>query len=462
MKRLLALHRYLGIAVGWIMLLWCLSGFVMLYVDYPSVDVDEALSLLPTFDMTECCRMPPGADASEWQAVDIEMLGPLPVLRARRHAGSYAMFDLANGRPLDKINRQSASNLIAALAEPPPGATMAHREVFTDQWTVAGEFDTHRPLYRFDFADEAGTSWYLSSATGQLVQSTTANERFWNRLGAVIHWLYPTALRKHAFAWSQLIIWLSVAGTFLVAIGLYVGIRRIVDTKSAPHGRWHLVHHYAGLVFGLFTLAWIASGLLSMNPAGLLQGRSFSAEQHAIAGRMLSGADIAAELPALRAAPSNEFVRISASLYAGEFAWIGWRRNGDTQRLSGATDLDVKRLERHLPSIRPAVDLEEAGMLANEDGYFYGDERRRQLPVYRVRYADGERLYLDRTSGELLLGVDAGRRGYRWFFNAVHSGDFAAWSRDGPLRNFIMILLLAGVTLGSATGIYLGYRRIVD
>lgn len=462
MKRLLTLHRYLGIAVGWLMLLWCLSGFVMLYVDYPSVNSDEALLVLPTLNLAECCRTPPIAAEYNWQSADIEMLGALPVLRARQPAGTYAIYDLSNGRQLDEIDRRTASRLVANLAGATPSAVMAYRHVLRDQWTVAGEFDAHRPLHRFDFADQAGTNWYLSAATGQLVQSTTAKERFWNQLGAVIHWLYPTALRKHALAWSQLVIWLSLAGTFLVSIGLYVGIRRVVDVSPVTYRRWHLVHHYAGLVFGLFALAWIVSGLLSMNPAGMLEGRSFSAEQRAIAGRMLSGAEIAAELPTLRVAPSNEFVRISASLFGGEFAWIGWRRNGATQRLSGPPDVDVERLERHLPNIRPGADIKEAGMLENEDTYFYGDERRRQLPVYRVSYADGERLYLDRTSGELLLGVDAGRRGYRWFFNALHSGDFAAWSRDGPLRNFFMIVLLAGVTLGSATGVYLAYRRIVD
>ncbi|MCE7796181.1 hypothetical protein LWE61_06340 [Sphingobium sufflavum] len=32
---LIILHRWLGVVVGAIMTLWCLSGFVMLYADYP-------------------------------------------------------------------------------------------------------------------------------------------------------------------------------------------------------------------------------------------------------------------------------------------------------------------------------------------------------------------------------------------------------------------------------------------
>ena len=34
---LLFVHRYLAVAVGLLMALWCLSGFVMLYQPYPEL-----------------------------------------------------------------------------------------------------------------------------------------------------------------------------------------------------------------------------------------------------------------------------------------------------------------------------------------------------------------------------------------------------------------------------------------
>ena len=35
-KSLIVLHRYLGVVLGVIMTVWCLSGFVMMYQGYPS------------------------------------------------------------------------------------------------------------------------------------------------------------------------------------------------------------------------------------------------------------------------------------------------------------------------------------------------------------------------------------------------------------------------------------------
>ena len=36
-RLILLLHRYLGIAVGALMVMWCLSGIVMMYVSYPAL-----------------------------------------------------------------------------------------------------------------------------------------------------------------------------------------------------------------------------------------------------------------------------------------------------------------------------------------------------------------------------------------------------------------------------------------
>ncbi len=37
MRTILIVHRYLGVAIGLVMTLWCLSGFVMMYRGFPAV-----------------------------------------------------------------------------------------------------------------------------------------------------------------------------------------------------------------------------------------------------------------------------------------------------------------------------------------------------------------------------------------------------------------------------------------
>ena len=84
-RLLLLIHRYLGIALGLIVALWCLSGFVMMYVQYPDLDEQAYLAGLPALDLDDCCIANPEV-LEQLDGIDefsIEMLAGRPVLRAR-------------------------------------------------------------------------------------------------------------------------------------------------------------------------------------------------------------------------------------------------------------------------------------------------------------------------------------------------------------------------------------------
>ncbi|MFL2553818.1 MAG: hypothetical protein ACJ0S4_03875 [Candidatus Rariloculaceae bacterium] len=57
-KFLFLLHRYLGIALGLIISLWCLSGFVMMYVQFPDLTNEDQLQGLNDLDLSSCCVLP--------------------------------------------------------------------------------------------------------------------------------------------------------------------------------------------------------------------------------------------------------------------------------------------------------------------------------------------------------------------------------------------------------------------
>ena len=48
-------HRWLGIALGVVMLAWFVSGMVMLYVGYPKLTHEERLAGLPALPAQGCC-----------------------------------------------------------------------------------------------------------------------------------------------------------------------------------------------------------------------------------------------------------------------------------------------------------------------------------------------------------------------------------------------------------------------
>jgi PepSY-associated TM region len=136
-----------------------------------------------------------------------------------------------------------------------------------DQWTVAGEFDYDRPLFRYSLDDAAGTEVYVSSRSGKVVLTTTRSVRVANYLGSIPHWIYPAPLRHHAQVWLALVWWLSLLGTIGAAIGVIIGVVKLgiaIRDRAWPYRGLQAWHHALGLIFGPFILMWIFSGFLSL------------------------------------------------------------------------------------------------------------------------------------------------------------------------------------------------------
>jgi len=471
MRWLILLHRYLGIAIGWLVVLWCLSGVVMMYVTFPDVTTAERARLLPELDLERCCTVDPLFGGIGVDGAHVEMLGDEPVMRVTDDFGRVWTLGLADGRFIDALDEAAIRSAAAALAASLPGAAPRYLgTVDRDQWTVTAAFDRHRPLHLFALDDPAGTLWYFSSTTGELVQASTRAERFWNWLGSVPHWLYPTLLRQNGPLWIKVVIATSLVGLFLTAIGLYIGIARLKRRRS---GRWSpyrglaLWHHWLGLAFGVLTLTWLGSGLLSVNPWGLLEPSGAFAERENLRGAVLDVEDLRRWAAALaRTEPPAGIVRLELAPFGGRIGVIAHDADGRATRLDAETlspaPLDVSELERAAGTLVPGVPIASAELVSTEDAYYFSHHAKRPLPVYRVILADEPetRYYIDPTSGRLLLKVDAAQRGYRWLFEGLHRLDFAAPMRVRPLWDVLMIVLLAGVTGVSATGTWMGIRYL--
>jgi hypothetical protein len=459
MRALIVAHRYVGITAGVLMLIWCLSGIVMIYVPYPELSATVRLQHLPLIDWRGCCvswAVP--ADDAGVSDFAIEMLGARPVLRVR--AQGTTLVDLSNGQVLPQLSATEAQTVAAAFD---PAAGQSHRPqlkgllVEGDQWTVSGQYSAARPLYLFSLADPEGTALYVSAVTGEVVQVTTSSQRFWSWLGAIPHWLYFTWLRRDARLWSQIVIWTSLTGCVLTLLGLYIGLAALLRSRD---GRWPpyrgvlIWHHLAGLVFGLFLLSWAASGLLSMNPWGFLDSDSASAVKE-LAGTPIKGAQVKAAVGALRALPG--IVAVSAAPLAGRLYLTVTRQDGSRSRLDAVGhaappgDADWAQIAQRL-GLRPPERL------ASGDAYFNAPG-----PVYRMVSDDAERTryYFDPATASLLASFDSNGRWYRWLFQGVHTLDFAPVLRAHPLRDVLLMLLLTGAAATAATGTYMGWRRLV-
>src|SRR5262252_2925410 len=132
-------HRYLGISVGILMLLWFASGIVMMYVGFPRLTEQDRVSVLAPIPWQACCRVADGLipDDQQFYRVQVESLLGTPVLRLRRPPRPDALIDLAEGVGVRGINIGDAQAIAldAAARVIGPASLAAAETIDDDQWT---------------------------------------------------------------------------------------------------------------------------------------------------------------------------------------------------------------------------------------------------------------------------------------------------------------------------------------
>src|ERR1700685_996258 len=115
MIRLLFLtHRYLGIGVGTLMVMWCLSGVVMMYHSYPDLDEGRRLHNLVPIIWDGCCKISEEAlaDDESVEELQLEMVAGTPMLQVRgRHVSR--VIDLRTGLAIDRVSAAQATQVVA-------------------------------------------------------------------------------------------------------------------------------------------------------------------------------------------------------------------------------------------------------------------------------------------------------------------------------------------------------------
>jgi uncharacterized iron-regulated membrane protein len=466
-------HRYLGVVIGLLMLMWFVSGIVMMYVPYPRISEAERLGIASPISWQACCRFGEGTLGDNQQVLRAQIESHLgtPALRLRAPGQLDTLVDLAQGARVaidaDTARKAALEALPRILGK--AATIVAEDKRPIDQWTI-GRYFRDRPLYRFDLDDADRTILYVSGTTGNVVVWITQMQRFWNWIGTIPHFLYFVDLRVNGPLWSQTVIWTSLVGTFLTVVGLVLGIaqfKRGSGGRLSPYRGWFYWHHVAGLVFGIVTLTWVMSGLFSMNPWGFLESRS-RGEASLVLGPAIKGSEIKASLEALHMRPLEaNVVSLTSAPLAGRLYWLATYQDGTVKRLDAAgnvTPPSTADLAAAAERIAGGAGIAEQGMMQGEDDYYFSRRRRDDvtLPAYRVILNDEEqtRYYLSPETGELLARADATNRMSRWLFSGLHHINFFEWLRWRPLWDVVVLTLMLGGLGVTATGCWLAIRRI--
>jgi hypothetical protein len=480
LRVLVGVHRWLGVVLGALVVAWFLSGFVMLWHGMPALAPRERLEALPRLDLDSARVDPAEALARldlEPDALTVGMLQSRPVYRVVVRGRPIAIY-ADTGAVFQGMSRARALELASQHLDGGAASGWRHHRIEApDQWTLQSR--ALLPMHRFAFEDPARSVVYVSERTGEVALVTDRGSRRWGFLGPVVHWVYFTPIRRHSSLWLQGMIGASLAGVVLVASGLAWGAFTWLRRRRSPYQGWLRWHHTAGLVFGLVALAWMLSGLLSLDPWEWHPGTSPSSAQRAAArggGPNLERATLERLRTALEALAGAEAPR---ELEVGGF-------DGDTFVLARGTTRSGSRLVAWLsdPAAGPApprqrAELEAAARralpdhrpvatdwLERGDAYYYartyGEGGRRPLPVLRVRFDDRQAtaLYVDPLTGSLLHREQRSTRVNRWLYHGLHSWDHP-WLLERPVaRIALMVTLLCGGLLVGASALVPGCRRL--
>lgn len=470
MRALTWFHRWLGVATCVVFAMWFASGAVLLFKPFPFFPHDAQLAVEPAIDLASIRISPAtawavggGGDGGE----DLRLVqrGDVPAYILTDSNKTVAM-DAQTGQLLPPLQPAEAT----AIGRRAVGAGVAGPAFHYDQWVVHNRFDPWRPFYRLDVPDKAGTQYYLSASTGEILQRTERAERGWNWVGAVLHWVYLTPLRSSFTAWDRTVWMLSFTAMLVAVAGIIVGLTRMLAARRQRNRRWTFFrlrwmrwHHLLGLVAGWFLLAWVFSGWLSMDHDRIFfDGRMTSEQQLRYAGISYPAALQTIDIGRI---PHNmAFREIRFSVAGGSAIVSAWDAGGQVRAYRGdgsaANAADIVGIARRgLEAAWGSGEGADAGMVAAND-LFLLTEGWPATAALISGHGNRPDIYIDSATGRVLTVMNASRKTRAWLYYGLHTYKYPGLVDHPDLRRAIMLVPLSLGFLFAITGVVIGIKRL--
>ena len=475
-QALIFVHRWLGVALSLLFLLWFPSGFVMMYWDYPSVRPADRLAHLTPLDPATI-RFSPAEAAAKAEldapgAVHLTTFAGRPIYRfgGRNSAVVYA----DTGEEQIEISQDDVARIAQMWSGQSVKTARVEAVEQADLWTLQDRIPDLQPLWKFSWPD--GQQLYVSQANGDVIQYTTTSSRLGAYFGAIPHWLYFTPLRRNGPMWSRVVIWASGVATFAALLGMIVGVWMYSPSKrykrggaptSIPYSGWKRWHTIAGLLAGAGAVTWAFSGMLSMEPFPQREGADRNGPRifQALRGRALldrfAGKDARAALTELAGLPVKD---LEFASIAGEPAYFATIAPGDTRivPVNGAPSaaVDTGRIIDIVTRVSQSFGGASVRVVDRYDRYYLDRHHVAPLPVVLVELndADHTRYYIDPRSARAVGGYSAASFLDRWLYHGLHSMNFPWLYNYRPAWDIVVIAFMIGGTALTVTSLLLAWQ----
>ena len=496
MKRLLFLaHRWLGIVLCLLLLLWSFSGLMMIYAGPSGISPDVRVAHSRPLLAAEAGHWLSLNEA--WQRSGLAAQRQPVTARLSMQAGEAIWLVTDNSGQRLRLSAQDgqlhpltpAQALHIARDWWPTSQQARLQAVFErDASTAMMNYDPYRPFYRVALDDAEQHEVTISQRSGEVVKSTTRLQRvlFWT--GSYLHFLRPLDAIGLAEARKPILTWGALAALLSVCSGLWLGLGRWrpawLGKRPYPNGssnpyralwqRWHL---WLGLSAGLLACTWCLSGFLSGNPWQLFgqQDSHGKAHQHGQPPLpvTITGLPMAQVAGQLQMKPSEPAVELNWVQLGQQQQLQAQDRQGHVWLLASAGSgkphqeagfgkdevLSAVRGSQHHAPIRAAE------LLQQDDDYYYSSPRisraERPLPVWRIKLDDpaASWLYVNPQTGATVLQLKQGQRRLRWLFSGLHNWDQAVL-KHRPLWDIWMLLGSIACVALTLSAVVLAWHRL--
>jgi hypothetical protein len=247
-----------------------------MYYGHPQITTGERLLRLEALNFSTATITPAEAAAKaniKPYRVRLSMYDGRPVYRITRVSiGNWSAVYADTGEVLPAMGRDQAVKWMKQFA-PEYASTMTYDAYLEspDEYTRIPTLAGYLPLHRIAMNDSAGTEYYVSEKSNDIVQKTDRRGRLLAISGYILHNLF--FFRQRTW-WTPLLDFIAWTAMLMVLSGLVLGIWRVAlkprfrhkgVPSYTPYSGWMKWHHYAGLIFGLFSISWVLSGMIPIS-----------------------------------------------------------------------------------------------------------------------------------------------------------------------------------------------------
>ena len=165
-KALIYTHRWIGISLTIVFVVWFVSGIVMMYARMPALSAAERLARLPAINSAYIRTPPPAPGEGDITRLTIGTLEGRPVFRVSARGKTDLVF-ADTGDTLPPVDADQAIRIARAFLGGVTGVRYDTRLTDADQWSFG--IRGRMPVHRIAVDDAAGTRLYVTENGGEVV-----------------------------------------------------------------------------------------------------------------------------------------------------------------------------------------------------------------------------------------------------------------------------------------------------